>query len=262
MKIEKSEKYINQEVEELKKMSLGKFYSKIKKIGAKLGEFEKSSFSIPSHVEQELDPEAAAERIAQHFSAISKEYPPLEATSLPQRVKDKIFHPEVTKTCPEIEEYQVYEKFQKRGYKSSSVPGDIPSKLKKEFAPELSKPAALIFNEITRSGVYPRQWVTEFVTPIPKVTPPDSEEDLRNISLTADLSKDYENFLAEWLLPYIQRRIDPGQFGGLKGHSTTHYLITLLDFILSHTDTSSVPKCVLVALIDFSKAFNRINQQK
>ena len=54
----------------------------------------------------------------------------------------------------------------------------------------------------------------------------------------------------------------PWSVGGLKGHSTTHYLITLLDFILSHTDTSSVPKCVLVALIDFSKAFNRINHAK
>ena len=83
-----------------------------------------------------------------------------------------------------------------------------------------------------------------------------------NISLTADLSKDYEHFLAEWLMPYIEKRIDPGQFGGLKGHSTTHYLIKLLDFILSCTDTSNVPKAVMVALIDFSKAFNRINHAK
>ena len=39
-------------------------------------------------------------------------------------------------------------------------------------------------------------------------------------------------------------------------------MITLYDFILSHTDTSRVPKAVLVALIDFSKAFNRINHGK
>ena len=96
--------------------------------------------------------------------------------------------------------------------------------------------------------------MTEFVTPIPKVTPPENEDDLRNISLTADLSKDYKNFLSEWLMPYIQKRIDPGQFGGLRGHSTSHYMITLLDFILSHTDTSRVPAAVMVALIDFLKA--------
>ena len=92
----------------------------------------------------------------------------------------------------------------------------------------------------------------EYVTPIPKITPPETEEDLRNISLTSDLSKDYENFLAKWLMPYISRRIDPGQFGGLSGHSTVHYLITLYNFILSNTDTTSIPKAFMVALIDFS----------
>ena len=123
-------------------------------------------------------------------------------------------------------------------------------------------PVADIFNSITKSGIYPRQWVTEFVTPIPKVTPPETEDDLRNISLTADLSKDYENFLAAWLLPYIKQRIDPGQYGGIRGHSTAHYLIQLYDFILSHTDNCRTPKAVIVALIDFSKAFNRINHSK
>ena len=103
---------------------------------------------------------------------------------------------------------------------------------------------------------------TEYVTPILKVTPTDTEEDLRNISLTSDLSKDYENFLAKWLMPYIVKRIDPGQFGGLSGHSIVHYMITLFQFILSSTGASSVPKAVMVALIDFSKAFNRINHAK
>ena len=100
------------------------------------------------------------------------------------------------------------------------------------------------------------------MTPIPKVSPPETEDDLRNISLTADLSKDYENFLAEWLLPYIRKRIDPGQFGGLQGHSTVHYLITLYHFILTTTSTTSIPHAVMVALIDFSKAFNRISHSK
>ena len=171
-------------------------------------------------MELNLQPDVAAERIAQHFSTISKEFPPIDAYSLPQRVKEKIFHPEVSKSAPHIEEFEVYEMFKKRGFKQSSVPGDIPSILKKEFSAEIAVPASKIFNSITKSGTYPRQWVTEYVTPIPKVTPPENEEDLRNISLTADLSKDYENFLAQWLMPYIKKRIDPGQFGGLKGHST------------------------------------------
>ena len=262
MKEENSKNFVETKVEAMKSLSLSKFYKKIKEIGARLGECNKSTFSITSHVEQSLDANQAAEKIAEHFSAISKEYSPLDTQKLPSRVKEKIFHPDVISNCPILEEYQVYEQFKKRGFKASSVPGDIPARLKKEFAPELAGPTCSIFNRVTRSGLYPRQWVTEYVTPIPKINPPENEDDLRNISLTADLSKDYENFLAEWLMPYIENRIDPGQFGGLKGHSTTHYLIKLLDFILSSTDTSNVPKAVMVALIDFSKAFNRINHSK
>ena len=86
----------------MKNMTLRKFYSKIKQVGARLGECGKSTFSIPSHVELNLDAEAEAEKIAEHFSAISKEYPPLDVTKLPQRVKDKIFHSDVAKDCPQI----------------------------------------------------------------------------------------------------------------------------------------------------------------
>ena len=136
------------------------------------------------------------------------------------------------------------------------MPGDIPSKLKKEFFVELATPVADLFNSITRSGEYPRQWVIEYATPIPKVSPVESEDDLRPISLTADLSKDYENFLMEWLEPYVKKKMDPGQMGGIKGCSITHYLITLFDFILNRTDTrDSVPRAVVVALIDYSKGF-------
>ena len=63
-------------------------------------------------------------------------------------------------------------------------------------------------------------------------------------------------------MPFIKKRIDPGQFGGLSGHSTAHYLITLYNFNLTHTDTASIPTAVMVALVDFSKAFNRINHAK
>ena len=262
IKYQNTQRYIQNEIESLKSLNIKDFFRKIKKIGAKTGEAVNETFTLSSHVEDKLSPTEAAEHIAKHFSSISKEFPPINTNSLPHRVKEKIFHPEVSKGCPFIEEYQVYENFKRGGQKSCTVPGDFPNKLKNEFAPELAGPVADIFNSITKSGIYPRQWVTEYVTPIPKISPPESEDDLRNISLTANLSKHYENFLAAWLLPYIKKRIDPGQYGGLRGHSTSHYLIQLYDFILSHTDNSRIPKAVIVALVDFSKAFNRIEHSK
>ena len=162
-----------QKIEELKNCNLGQFYQKIKKVGSRLGESSDTTFTLPSHLELNLDDKAAAEKIARHFGAISQEFPPINAECLPERVKEKIFHPDVANDVPTIEEYEVYEKFKKRKLKNSTVPGDIPKKLKKEFLAELAKPAASIFNCISSTGMYPRQWVTEYVSPIPKVRPPD-----------------------------------------------------------------------------------------
>ena len=261
MKKENSQKFIKK-IEELKNCNVGQFFKKIKMIGARLGEKTHQSFTLPNHVKEDLTAEQSAEKIAEHFSAISQEYQPIDPSNLPERVRNKIFHPNVEVNAPILEDYQTYEILKKRKLKNTTVPGDIPTKLKKEFLPEICGPATIIFNLITKTGLYPRQWVTEYVTPIPKVPCPETEDELRNISLTADLSKDYEKLLAEWLMPYIQKRIDPGQFGGLSRHSTVHYLITLFHFILSHTDSTSFPEAVMVALIDFSKAFNRINHSK
>ena len=116
-------------------------------------------------------------------------------------MKKKIESPYNPNQANILEEYEIYENLRKRKQKKSSVPKDIPHKLKKEFLPELAKPISFIFNSISKSGIYPKQWLSEFVTPIPKVSPPESEDDLRNISLTADLSKNYEYILAEWLKP-------------------------------------------------------------
>ena len=136
----------------------------------------------------------------------------------------------------------------------------MPPKVKKEFGVELASPVADIFNSINKSGEYPKQWKTEFVTPIPKASPPQTLDDLRNISLTADLSRDYDQFLVQWLLPYIKPRFDPGQFGGLKGGSIVQYLVVFFHFILSNLDKPN--KSIIAAMIDFSKGFNRLNHNK
>ena len=110
--------------------------------------------------------------------------------------------------------------------------------------------------------MYPRQWVSETVTPIPKTDMVETEDDIRNISLTADMSKDFEKFLIDWLEPYVSPKIDPGQFGGRKGNSLIQYLVLLLNFILSHTDNDGISQSVIIALCDYSKGFNRINHSK
>ena len=139
------------------------------------------------------------------------------------------------------------------------MPGDIPKKIIKEFASELAYPVTVIYNSILTTLQYPRQWVHEYQIPLPKVNSPTCEDDLRNIAKTAFLSKCFEAFLADWLMPIVSPFIDPCQYG-LKGGSTSHYLLQLLKFAHEYLDLKK-PHAVVFALIDQSKAFNRVSHQ-
>ena len=129
-------------------------------------------------------------------------------------------------------------------------------KLVKQFPDLLAEPVTIIFNQITFSAVYPEQWKIEHQIPIPKGDCPENEDQLRNIAKTAFFSKVYESFLAEWLFKVIKPFFDPWQCG-VKGLSTTHYLIKFLHFIHKNLDEKK-PHAVLAAFIDLKKAFNRV----
>ena len=159
---------------------------------------------------------------------------------------------------PLLEEFQIHKKIISAKKPNSSVPGDLPKKVVTNFSVELAAPLKIIFNAITRTAEYPRTWIIEHQTPIPKQHPPTTEDDLRNISCTPFFSKVYEAFLSDWLLPIVQPYLDPANCGGLKGTSISHYLIRLLHFIHATVDKHE-PHAVVMALVDLSKAFNRVD---
>ena len=89
--------------------------------------------------------------------------------------------------------------------------------------------------------------------------PAKGKDELRNIAKTAFCSKVFESFLSDWLLPIVEPYLDPCQYG-LKSASITHYLFQLLKFIHEYLDLRN-PHAVVVALVDLSKAFNRVSHQ-
>ena len=93
------------------------------------------------------------------------------------------------------------------------------------------------------------------------LNPPSSIEDIRNISGTPFFSKQYESFLSDWLLPIVDPYLDPGQCGGLKKSSISHYLVKLLHFAHFNLDKQSA-HAVLLGCVDMSKAFNRMSHQQ
>ena len=112
--------------------------------------------------------------------------------------------------------------------------GDLPIKVAKEFSQELAVPAARIFNKIVETGQWPARWKQEHGIPLNKVKPkqPESESDLRIISLTPLLSKTFEKIVMDWLIHFVGDKLDCSQYGGIRGSSSTHYLIDMITFIL------------------------------
>ena len=251
--------FLKNEFQDIKKSNPSRAYSILKSLGARPGECDEfSDFTLPTHAELGLTAEQSAEKIADFFSSISQEFPPLNVDLLPERVRMKLTDP--TEFCdrPTLTEYQVYQTILSAKKTKGGVEGDLPSKIVKEFSPELTTPITKIYNNITRSGQWPIQWKLEHGIPIPKHAQPESESDLRIISLTSFFSKAYEKLVLEWLLFYVKDELNWDQFGGFKGSSICHYLIDLLTFILYNQDLD-IPHAVLSVMVDFSNAFNRID---
>ena len=253
--------YLNKSVRTLMEDDPGTAYKCLKRLAAQPGESEsESDFILTSHLEANLTSEQSLERIAQHFANISQEFTPLNISLLPPHVQAIINQPK-SNQIPQLQEHDVYQKINKTKKPKSSVPGDLPRKLVQEFSPELATPATIIFQNITKTGHWPKPWKIEYGTPLKKEQNPENEDQLRIISLTNFLSKVYQQYVIQWLMIYIGDKLDWAQYGGEKGSSISHYLIELVNFILYNQDMQT-PHAVLAVMIDFSKAFNRINHNR
>ena len=252
-----AEKYMNKNVEALKDCNPGQAYRVLKRLGAQPGDcMDSNSFSLPSHIKDNLSPQESAERIADHFAEISNSFPPLSVPLLPERVQTKLRTDE--RGPPLVTAEEVWQTIEAAKKPRSGVPGDLPREIVKEHSVELATPLSRIIQKITQTATWPTNWKKEYITPIGKIPEPETEDDLRPISLTPFLSKVTEHFVVKWLLEYIGHLIDLRQYGGLKGNSITHYLIEFINFILSNQENTE-PTAVLACMIDFSKAFNRQN---
>ena len=125
------------------------------------------------------------------------------------------------------------------------------------FSTKISKPLTQIINNCIQQGVWPEIFKSEIVTPVPKVPVPKNRDDLRNISGLMNLNKVMEKLVCPMIVEDMRSSLDKSQFANQPGLSTQHYLIRLIDRILSATDNCSKGECVavLATLIDWKEAF-------
>ena len=137
---------------------------------------------------------------------------------------------------------------------TATINGDIPIKLIKIFGHELSHPLSHIYKRCRDFGEYPDIWKLEIVTPAPKKYPPQTPQELRKISGTPNFSKIFEKILAEVLVEDMAPTSDPSQYGNEKGISTQHYLIKMINRILTCLDKNNNKEAygIIMELIDWN----------
>ena len=155
-----------------------------------------------------------------------------------------------------MQPWEVFKYLRTLSQSKAGITGDLPVRIIREFAYELSVPLTNILNASFQQSEVPCQWKQAEIVPIPKVHPA-TILDLRPIALTSYFAKLAESFIAKWLLEDITKHLDCNQFGNRRGLSTNHYLIGLIHQILENAERAKSASTILMT--DFSKAFDRIN---
>ena len=193
--------------------------------------------------------EEVAEILAGHFNAISSEFSPLYASEIPLTYNQSL---------PILQPRDIAIRLRKFKKPKSVVRGDIFPDIVTRHAGALSIPLASIYNAITESRIWPSQWKEESVTVIPKCRTPSDIGQLRNISCTLLVSKVYESYMLQWALQPVS--LKDNQYGGSKGCSTSHLLISIWQNVLG--DLEDCRAATVLTAIDYAKAFNRMSFQE
>ena len=241
--------YYKKIIKDLKTSNTSQWYSKLKRLCA----YDQQKFE-PLIVEslKHLSDDKQAEEIADKFARVSQEYEPLK--------KEDIEIPKFeTKSVPKFSPKDVQKHLEEIKTKKSVPPGDIPPQLIKMFAEQLSVPLCEILNSSVVQGKWSKLWKCEMVTPVPKVYPPKTPEDLRNISCLLTFNKVCEKMIAELMIEDIMKNLDISQYANQKGVSLQHYLVKMINKILEDTDNNnnSEVNAILATMVDWKEAFPR-----
>ena len=241
-------KFYESTVKDLKLKKPGQWYSSLKRITSQNSERSHINIDEINHLTDQEQSEAIAEK----FVSIPNLYEKLksEDIDIPEfKVED----------IPQFGPSKIWRLLNKLKTNKATVEGDFPPKLAKMFSSYIAEPLTDIVNTSIRRGEYPNLYKLETSTPVPKKYPPKSLSDLRNISGLRTFDKIFENLLAEMMVEDMKPTMDPSQYGNRKGVSIQHYLVKMINQILTALDNSNhgEKKAVIVSLIDWDNAFPR-----
>ena len=194
-----------------------------------------------------------AEIIADHYAQVSNEYEPIKTSDFEE-------YSDLSKFSPiTVDPEKIMKIIKKMNHKAATLDGDLPIRIIKEFSVELSLPLAHLVSSCMSVGQYPNLWKVEYVTPVPKISPPEKLKDLRKISCLLNFSKIADKVVAELLTEDMEEKRDKSQYGNQKNISIQHYLVKMLPKILISLDKNSKKEafCAILHMVDWSQAFDR-----
>ena len=160
-----------------------------------------------------------------------------------------------------VSETDVIRSIDKLRSNSSCGPDLLPPILFKHLKFCLSRPLALMYNQLISVGVVPDEWLTAHVTPVFKKGQSGDISNYRPISLTCVPSKILERIIANRILDhlYFNGILCDAQHGFVKRRSTcTNLLESLSDWTLCIQSRHQVA----IVYVDFSKAFDVVSHNK
>ena len=238
--------YYKSEVKHLRKSNVRRWWKIVNNMAGKPDNCTSFNFKRDGII---LEQSEIVNSLNMFYASVNNDVPIFDITELPP------FLP-AAEPPPKLEPHEVCRKLLSIKAFKSSGPDNIPSRILKEFAYELAEPITKIFNVSLASGSVPKIWKDSDIIPIPKKQQPTCEEETRPISLTSCLCKVLEDFVVSWMITDIGDKIDPRQFGCLKGISTTYCLLDMIETWLSFLDGRG--RHLRICFLDFAKAFDRI----
>ncbi|KAL0148027.1 hypothetical protein M9458_056642 [Cirrhinus mrigala] len=139
-------------------------------------------------------------------------------------------------------------------------PDNIPGRVLRDCAVELTDVFTDIFNISLNQAVVPTCFKATTIIPVPKKSTPSCFNDYHPVALTPILMKCFERLVMQRIKTVLPPSLDPFQFAYQPNRSTDDAISTALHSALTHLDKKD--SYVRMLFIDFSSAFNTIIPQQ
>ena len=205
-----------------------------------------------------------ANAFCQHFSTVASK---LKAQSI--KLKDFIWNNQESATSNitptrsiftfrRVTVDEIYRDLRKIKPKKAAGLDNIPPRLLRDAANEISQPLTHIINKSLQSGFFPSEWKIAKITPLFKSGNSSNIDNYRPISILPALSKILEKAVHRQLVDYLESNslLYKKQFGYRKGKSTEIAVTYFIDTLRTEIDKGNFVGAIF---IDLSKAFDTIS---